>query len=101
MTLEIVLNYLNRANEVNANDCNVYFSRALVLLFLKRFEDSAEDIEKAIDKSDDNFANYYFLRGLVHYARGMFRESNQDLSIALNLDKEKNLYLYYRAISAL
>lgn len=67
---------------MNPNDCNVYFYRALVLLFLKRFEESTEDIEKAIDKSDDNFANYYFLRGLVHYARGMFRESNQDLSIA-------------------
>lgn len=46
------------------------------------------DVDKAIEKSEDNIPKYFYLRGLIFAIFGNFSQSVQDLTVAINLDEK-------------
>jgi tetratricopeptide (TPR) repeat protein len=55
-------------------------------LYQNDFNKSVADIDKAIEKSEDNIPKYFFLRGLIFAVFGNFSQAIQDLTVAINLD---------------
>ncbi len=43
----------------------MYYVRGTLNLALENPEACIENLDKAIDKSDDNIASYYFIRGMA------------------------------------
>jgi len=55
-------------------------------LYKEDFNKAVADIDKAIEKSEDNIPKYFYLRGLIFAIFGNFSQSVQDLSVAISLD---------------
>lgn len=64
----------------------MYYHRAVVNLYVNDFDKAVADIDKAIEKSEDNIPRYFYLRGLIFACCGNFTQAVQDLSVAVNLD---------------
>jgi hypothetical protein len=43
----------------------MYYYRAIIYLFLGMNSESLEDIDRAIEKSEDNVARYFHARGIL------------------------------------
>lgn len=50
------------------------------------FNEAIADVDKAIEKSEDNIPKYFYFRGLSFAIFGNFAQSVQDLSVAISLD---------------
>ena len=59
------MNYLNKAEELNQQSATLYIIRGIVHFYLKKYAEALKDIEKAIDKSEDNIAEYFYVKGLL------------------------------------
>jgi tetratricopeptide (TPR) repeat protein len=79
---------LDRAIELNDNNANAFYIRALILYILGRFEQANITIEKAIEKADENYPKYYFLRAAISAASGQYQKAINDCTITINLDKD-------------
>lgn len=44
------------------------------------------DLEKAIEKSEDNVAKHFYIRGLIQASRKAYKAAASDFTITLNLD---------------
>ena len=55
--------------------------KSILNLALDRTGESLEDIENAIDKSEENSWKYYYVRGLVAGKRGEMKAAIEDFSI--------------------
>jgi len=82
------LKELDKAIELNDNNANLHYIRALVLYELGKFNTALLAIEKAIEKADENYAKYYFLRGCISACSQSYQKALNDCSIAINLDKD-------------
>lgn len=89
--LGTTLKYLETALQINENCSNLYYIKSLVLYAMDELDLSYANIEKAIDKADDNYAKYYFLKGAIYGAAGNYYNAISDLSIAISLDKNYRL----------
>ena len=78
---------LSRAVALNDSCSNLYYVRALLLYCIENPADAHAEIEKAIDKADENYPKYFYLRGLIYASLQSFDNALSDLSIAINLDK--------------
>lgn len=56
---------LEKAVELNDGCANLLYIRALVFYVLGRFDQAHNNIEKAIEKADENYAKYFYLRGCI------------------------------------
>jgi len=74
--------------ELNDNCSNLFYVRALVFYALGKFSLAHQNIEKAIEKADENYAKYYHLRGAIFACTQSYYNAVSDLSIAINLDKD-------------
>ena len=59
-----VLELIERGLRAGDN-AGLYYFRALVYLFLGMNAEALEDIDRAIEKSEDNVAKYFHARGVV------------------------------------
>ena len=57
-----------------------------MFLYSNDYAKSLSDIDKAIEKSEDNIPKYFHLRGLISACFGQFHQVSSDLGIAINLD---------------
>ncbi|CAK93981.1 unnamed protein product (macronuclear) [Paramecium tetraurelia] len=84
--LNDAIKLLNLAVKLNENS-NLLYCRGIILFSLNRLDDSLSDLNKAIDKSDENVAKYFYVRGLIQACRQQYKQGLNDLSIAINLDE--------------
>ena len=85
--LEPTIDTLEHCLKVNDNCSNLYYIRSLIFYVLGKFSLAHQNIEKAIEKADENYAKYYHLRGAIYACTQSYYNAISDLSIALNLDK--------------
>ena len=53
---------------------------------LEDYEQAIIDIDKAIEKSEDNVPKYFFFRGMIYGCSKQFKQAASDFSICINLD---------------
>jgi len=84
VNLDKAVNFLPQLS--NNHISNVYYHRAVINLYINDFDKAVADVDKAIEKSEDNIPRYFYLRGLIFACCGNFSQAVQDLSVAINLD---------------
>ena len=86
---------LDAALEMRESDSDLYFFRGILLYYWKKPIDAVYDLEKAIDKAEDNVPMHFLARGLCSAKLKMYKEAIQDFSIVLQLDdKVADAYFY-------
>lgn len=85
--LSDALKYLDKAAELNEQS-NLLFYRGIVLYAMNKFDLALVDLEKAIEKSEDNVAKHFYVRGCIQAARKAFKAALSDLTITINLDEK-------------
>eukprot|EP01017_Pseudomicrothorax_dubius_P034550 TRINITY_DN4753_c0_g4_i2.p1 TRINITY_DN4753_c0_g4~~TRINITY_DN4753_c0_g4_i2.p1 ORF type:complete len:1181 (-),score=268.49 TRINITY_DN4753_c0_g4_i2:134-3676(-) len=80
------LRELDIALQLNDSSAPLFFFRGLLSLVACLYDQAISDLEKAIEKSDDNIPKYYYTRGLAYAARNNIKEAITDFTIATNLD---------------
>ena len=71
--LENALRYLDKGAALNGNSANLFYHRGLLKFALAKPQDSIQDFEKAIEKSEDNVAKYFYVRGLAYACLKCFK----------------------------
>lgn len=66
--------------------------KSILNLALERTEESLEDIENAIEKSEENNWKYYYVRGLVAGKRGEMKAAIEDFSIVKFMISFNNIF---------
>lgn len=51
---------------MNDQNSNLYYIRSIVKTFLMNLAEALTDIDKAIEKSEDNVAKYFYFRGIIY-----------------------------------
>ena len=59
-----VLNIIDAGLRVGENS-QMYYYRGLIYLYLGMNAEAIDDVDKAIEKSEDNIAKYFYLRALI------------------------------------
>jgi tetratricopeptide (TPR) repeat protein len=60
----------------------------MLLFSLGRHDESLVDLDKAIDKSEDNIPKHFYVRGLLQACSKNLKAALNDLSISINLDEK-------------
>jgi tetratricopeptide (TPR) repeat protein len=60
----------------------------MIYYSLERYKEAWEDIEKAVDKSDDHVIKHFYLRALIYAGLGKYKESLGDFSNTVSLMKD-------------
>ena len=81
------LKNLEKAFELNPNNANLCYHLGLLKFGLQKTHDSISDIEKAMEKSEDNFAKYFYARGLIYSELKLHKKALEDFSIAISIDE--------------
>lgn len=93
--VNIAKDLLDSAIKMRDSDSDLFFFRGILLYYLKRPIDAVYDLEKAIDKAEDNVPLHFLARGLCSAKLRMYKEAVQDFSIVIQLDeKVADAYLY-------
>lgn len=66
---------------------NVYYHRAVVYAYQATWNEAIQDIDKAIEKSEDNIPKYFYLRGLAFACCQSFKQAIHDLSVCITLNE--------------
>ncbi len=69
------LKNLERGAELNANNANLCYHLGLLKLALGNAADCVADLDKAIEKSDENVAKYFYTRGLAYSALKLYKQA--------------------------
>lgn len=85
--IESISNAISHLPQLSNNHISTfYYYRAVIYLYKDDFNKAVADVDKAIEKSEDNIPKYFYLRGLIFAIFGNFSQSIQDLSVAISLD---------------
>ncbi|KAM3146723.1 hypothetical protein pb186bvf_001253 [Paramecium bursaria] len=94
--------YMEKAAELNEQS-NLLFYRGIVLFALQKYDDSLMDMDKAIEKSEDNIARHFYVRGILQACRKAYKPALNDFNVTISLDdkfseaylnRAKLLYIY-------
>ncbi|EAS02746.2 tetratricopeptide repeat protein (macronuclear) [Tetrahymena thermophila SB210] len=81
------LQEMDRAVEISDTNANLFYFRAIVRCYLGYYQEGIADIDKAIEKSEDNVPKYFYLRGHTFGICKQYKQAISDLSIAIQLDE--------------
>ena len=71
----------------NNTIANIYYHRAVVHAYLGIWNEAINDIDRAIEKSEDNIPKYFYLRGLCFACCQSFKQAIHDLSVCLSINE--------------
>lgn len=57
-------------------------------MFLAMNAEALENVDKAIEKSEDNVPKYFYIRGVIFAMEGNFKQAISDLTTCLSLDEK-------------
>ncbi|KRX04632.1 hypothetical protein PPERSA_04447 [Pseudocohnilembus persalinus] len=81
------LQQLDKAIETSPTNANLFYYRALVRCMLGYFKEGVEDVDMAIEKSEDNVPKYFYLRGHIFGSCQSYKQAVNDLGICLQIDE--------------
>jgi tetratricopeptide (TPR) repeat protein len=81
------LKYLNKGVSLNEQNSNLLFYRGFVLYYMGQLDESLGDMDRAIEKSEDNIPKHFYARGLVYFQMENYKLALNDFSIAINLNE--------------
>lgn len=55
---------MNSGNLINDGNSNLLYHRTILSYYFKDFKGGLEDINRCIEKAEDNIPKYFYLRGL-------------------------------------
>ncbi|CAK84146.1 unnamed protein product (macronuclear) [Paramecium tetraurelia] len=67
---------------------NIFFAKALMKSYKRRYTSALKDIEKAIDKSEDSISDHFYIRGILHAQSMRLKEAIKDFTTAIHFNKE-------------
>ncbi|CAD8102202.1 unnamed protein product [Paramecium sonneborni] len=67
---------------------NLFFARALMKSYKRRYTSAIKDLEKAIDKSEDSISDHFYIRGILHAQSMRLKEAIKDFTTAIHFNKE-------------
>jgi tetratricopeptide (TPR) repeat protein len=65
----------------------MYYYRAVIYLFLGMNSEALEDIDRAIEKSEDNVARYFHARGILFMLDKNYEQASSEFATALSIDE--------------
>lgn len=88
---------LDYALKQRENESELFFFRSIVLYYNNKTVEAIYDIEKAIDKHDDNLPKHFLARGCFSAKLLMYKEAIEDFNIVTHLNSNEPLAYFYRA----
>lgn len=82
-----VLNIIDAGLKVGEN-CQMYYYRGLIYLYLGMNVEAIDDVDKAIEKSEDNVAKYFFLRALIFMHEKNYEQAISEFSTCISIDEK-------------
>lgn len=92
-----ILDY-NKSNELTPGEWRLLLNRATSYFYLKKFDKAIEDYTTVI-KMNPTDEDLYMERSFAYLNAGMYEKALADVSKAQELDKDKDVGLYYLAKS--
>ena len=65
----------------------MYYYRAILYLYLGMNNQALEDIDRAIQKSEDNVAKYFHARGVIFFLDKNYEQAIMEFGTALSIDE--------------
>jgi tetratricopeptide (TPR) repeat protein len=87
-TLIEALKEMEVASRLNPNSSNLLYHRTLIHLYFEDWEQAHEDINRCIEKAEENLPKYFYLRGVCHSCVKDFKKAINEFSICLSLDSQ-------------
>ena len=81
------LKNLEKGYELNPNNANLSYHLGLVRFAVTKNSDSIVDLERAMEKSEDNVAKYFYTKGLIYSELRIFKKALEDFSITIQIDE--------------
>ena len=87
---------LDTALRLRDSDSDLFFFRGILFYYIGKTVEAVHDIEKAIDKAEDNIIDHFIARGLCSCKLKMYKEAIQDFCIAIQLNEKCIEAYFYR-----
>lgn len=94
--LNDAIKYMDKAVEVH-EQANLLFYRGIVLFAQNKYDLALIDLDKAIEKSEDNVAKHFYVRGMIQACRCAYKPALNDFTITIQLDPKSNEAYFNRA----
>lgn len=88
---------MNSGNLINDANSNLLYHRAILCYYFRDFKRGLEDINRCIEKAEDNIPKYFFLRGLGYACSRDPGKAISEFSICVSLDHRFALAYVHRA----
>jgi tetratricopeptide (TPR) repeat protein len=80
------LKELELGYRLNPNSSNLLYHRTIIHLYFEDWEEAHNDINRCIEKAEENLPKYFYLRGVCHTCIRDFKKAINEFSICLSLD---------------
>ncbi|CAD8102599.1 unnamed protein product [Paramecium sonneborni] len=67
---------------------NMFFARALMKSYKRRYTSAIKDLEKAIEKCEDSISDHFYIRGILHAQSMRMKEAIKDFTTAIHFNQE-------------
>lgn len=95
--LKKAIEKLEVGERLNKNCASLYFYKGIMNLAIRNVSQSILNVEKAIEKSEDNIPGYFYVKGLAYGTQKMFKQAINDFTITINLDNKHHMAYLNRA----
>lgn len=79
---------MENANRLNPNSSNLLYHRTIIHLYFEDWKLAHQDINRCIEKAEENLPKYFYLRGVCYSCVRDFKKALNQFSICLSLDGE-------------
>ena len=66
----------------------MYYYRSLLYFYLGMNAEALEDVDRAIEKSEDNVARYFYLRALIFFQERNYEQGIAECSTCISIDEK-------------
>ena len=80
------LKEMETASQLNPNSSNLLFHRTILHLYFEDWALAHEDINRCIEKAEENLPKYFYMRGVCHCCVRDFKKAINEFSICLSLE---------------
>jgi tetratricopeptide (TPR) repeat protein len=80
------LKELELGNRLNPNSSNLLYHRTILHLYFEDWESAHDDINRCIEKAEENLPKYFYLRGVCYSCLKDYKKAINEYSICLSLD---------------
>lgn len=79
---------LELAFAAKGKSANLYYVRGMIKAYMRRYTGAINDLDKAIDKSEDNVVDHFYLRGILQAQQMRMKQAIKDFSTCIHFNKD-------------